>query len=333
MILGDKIATLRKKNGWSQEELAEKMGVSRQSVSKWESAQSIPELEKILQLGNLFGVTTDYLLKDEQGDEPDAGAQIPVREESVLRRVTLEEANAFLALREAAAPKIALGVALCILSPAALIVFDAVASYANRKLTENTASALGLVILFIMVAFAVVLFITVGQTNAPYAFLEKEVFDTEYGVKGMVQERQKAYRDTYTRGNILGVLLCILSPVPLFLSMISEDEFIMAAMTATIFPIVSLGVASFILVGVKWASYEKLLQEGDFARTKKAVTPLQKTVEAIYWPLALVIYLGWSFASGSWGLTWIVWPIAAVLHDVVMRFCGVVDGDKDSPQD
>ena len=69
MILADKIIKLRKKNAWSQEELAEKINVSRQAVSKWEGAQSIPDLEKVLQLANLFGVTTDYLLKDEIEDE------------------------------------------------------------------------------------------------------------------------------------------------------------------------------------------------------------------------------------------------------------------------
>ena len=69
MILADKIIRLRKKNGWSQEELAEKMNVSRQAVSKWEGAQTIPDLGKLLQLSTLFGVTTDYLLKDEIEDE------------------------------------------------------------------------------------------------------------------------------------------------------------------------------------------------------------------------------------------------------------------------
>ena len=64
MILADKIIDLRKKAGWSQEELADKLGVSRQSVSKWEGAQSIPDMNKILQLSELFGVSTDYLLKD-----------------------------------------------------------------------------------------------------------------------------------------------------------------------------------------------------------------------------------------------------------------------------
>lgn len=67
MIFADKLIALRKKSGWSQEELAEKLGVTRQSVSKWEGAQSVPDIDKILQLSHLFGVTTDYLLKDELG--------------------------------------------------------------------------------------------------------------------------------------------------------------------------------------------------------------------------------------------------------------------------
>ena len=69
MILAEKIMQLRKKNGWSQEELAEQMKVSRQSVSKWESGSSIPDLNKILLLAQIFDVSTDYLLKDELGEE------------------------------------------------------------------------------------------------------------------------------------------------------------------------------------------------------------------------------------------------------------------------
>ena len=69
MILADKIIEERKKNGWSQEELANKLGVSRQAVSKWESSGSIPDLQRILLMSELFGVTTDYLLKDEIEEE------------------------------------------------------------------------------------------------------------------------------------------------------------------------------------------------------------------------------------------------------------------------
>ena len=62
MILADKIIENRKKNGWSQEELAEMLGVSRQSVSKWESGGSIPDLERVAKLSQVFEVSTDYLL-------------------------------------------------------------------------------------------------------------------------------------------------------------------------------------------------------------------------------------------------------------------------------
>ena len=65
MILADKIIENRKKNGWSQEELADKLGVSRQSVSKWEGAQAVPDMKKIVMMSELFGVSTDYLLRDE----------------------------------------------------------------------------------------------------------------------------------------------------------------------------------------------------------------------------------------------------------------------------
>ena len=71
MILADKITALRKKAGWSQEELAEQLGVTRQSVSKWEGAQSVPDMDKVVQMSRLFGVTTDFMLKDELSEEED----------------------------------------------------------------------------------------------------------------------------------------------------------------------------------------------------------------------------------------------------------------------
>lgn len=67
MNIADRIQYLRKQKGLSQEELADKVGVSRQAVSKWESEQSTPDVEKIIIMSDLFEVTTDYILK---GIEP-----------------------------------------------------------------------------------------------------------------------------------------------------------------------------------------------------------------------------------------------------------------------
>lgn len=67
--LSEKIVKLRKNNGLTQEQLAEQLNVSRQSVSKWESGQAAPDIDKIVALGEIFHVTTDYLLKPSELDE------------------------------------------------------------------------------------------------------------------------------------------------------------------------------------------------------------------------------------------------------------------------
>ena len=122
MILADKIIELRKKNGWSQEDLAEKLDVSRQSISKWEGAQSIPDMNKILKLSEVFSVSTDYLLKDEiELDIPGESPKVDTDSSFKEVPVSMEEANAFLEHKNQAASQIALGVLLCILSPALLI--------------------------------------------------------------------------------------------------------------------------------------------------------------------------------------------------------------------
>lgn len=108
MNFSDKIISLRKKNGWSQEELAERLGVTRQSVSKWESAQSQPDLSKIIQMSELFSVTTDYLLKDGVQDSAAINEEKPS-----FRTVDAAHAKEYLALRKSAAPKTALATAMC----------------------------------------------------------------------------------------------------------------------------------------------------------------------------------------------------------------------------
>ena len=121
MILADKITDLRKKNGWSQEELANRLGVSRQAVSKWESAGSIPDLNKIIKMSDLFSVSTDYLLKDSLENEEEITA-IPERnvsgfyvEEENLRSISLEDANCYLGVVRNAASKIVCCFVFCLL--------------------------------------------------------------------------------------------------------------------------------------------------------------------------------------------------------------------------
>lgn len=315
MILADKIIRLRKKNGWSQEELAEKMNVSRQAVSKWEGAQTVPDLEKILTLGNLFGVTTDYLLKDDIEDE-----EFTDERNTEVKRITLAQANDFLESRKSAAVMIATGVFLCIIAVIPLLLLSAATEIKTFGLSENAAAGMGLIILLVIASVAVALFIYCGFKNSQFDFIDKEPFETEYGVYGMVREKQKKYESIYAKLNIAGICICILSPIPLFIGAFAENGFLAVIMlTVTMFS-AGIGVILFIIAGVRRASMQKLLKEGEFSPKKKRENSLKETVAAIYWPTAAAVYLGLSFFTNAWEKTWIVWPVAGILFAVIMRF-------------
>lgn len=320
MILADKIIRLRKKKGWSQEELADKMNVSRQAVSKWEAAQTTPDLEKILQLGNLFGVTTDYLLKDELVDEE----FVEGVDETPIRKISLAEANDYLEQRKNASVQIAIATLLCIISPILIFLLLAFSECTSIPITENLAVGIGMVALFSLVAIAVVIYIRVGFKNAPHEFLEKEPFETEYGVTGLAREKQKTYRNTYIKYNIFGTCACILSPVPLICAALSGKGLLVMIMLCVTLLTVAIGVMFFIVAGVRWASMQKLLKEGEFSEKGKQKNKIIEAIGTVYWLLATAIYLGWSFLTSNWHITWVIWPIAGVLFAVVELVCNLV---------
>ena len=87
MTFADKLIRLRKINGMSQEDLADELGVSRQAISKWEGMLSVPDLQNVLKISELFGVTTDYLLKDSIGEDGKYAADTTLRAEKADKSV------------------------------------------------------------------------------------------------------------------------------------------------------------------------------------------------------------------------------------------------------
>lgn len=321
MILADKIIALRKKNGWSQEDLAEKMKVSRQSVSKWEGAQAVPDLEKILRLSELFGVSTDYLLKDELGEEEYVSTTNAAdADRPLLRRVSMEEANEFLAVKESTAGRIAFGTFLCIIGVACLLLTGALADTGVLMIPANAVNAIGMIILLLFVAAAVAIFISCGIKTEQYDYLEKEVFETEYGVTGMVKERQKQYKDTYTRSIIIGTCLCILSVVPLFSGrgVAEENELLMTGTLCIMLVLVGIAVLFFINAGIRQESMQKLLQEGDYTKKKKKNVSVKATVAWVYWLLVTAGFLCYGFYVDDWKKSGMIFPVAGVVFAAVM---------------
>lgn len=330
MILADKIMQLRKQKGWSQEELAEQVGISRQSVSKWESGMSVPDLDKILKLSELFGVSTDYLLKDELEDDGlnRDGVNVYVEgaeggeEYEPIRSVSMKEAEEYLNIAEQVSKKIAAGVALCILSPVCLILFGAVYEYYG-VFSETAAAGLGMVILLGMVTVAVAVFIPNGTKLSRYEYIEKEIFSLQYGVKGMVERKKQEHENQYRSWVTTGVCLCIASVIPLFLSMMlfGENEFLLTVCIGVLLIIVAVGVFLLVSVGVIHESQEKLLQTGDYTVEQKELGKRTSFFPPIYWCIVTAAYLGISFHTMDWNRTWIIWPVAGVLF---AAFYGVV---------
>ena len=318
MLLADKIVTLRKRAGWSQEELAAQLGVSRQSVSKWEGAQSVPDMQKVVQMSRLFGVTTDYLLKEELGEPEPA----PAESDAPLRCVTMEQAADYLAQRQAAAPKLALATLLCVLSPVALLLLAALSDRPGAALSENAAVGIGLCVLLMLVAAAVAVFITCAAQVKAYAFLETEPFETAYGVTGMVRERRAAAAPEHTRGKVVGTVLCILSAVPLFIAVcLNGPDLLYVGAVCLLLVLAGIGSAVFVSGGVYWAAMDRLLEEGDYARPRKRQNGVVGAISSIYWLTVTAAYLLWTF--GPWWDaqpqdTWILWAVAGVLYGAVM---------------
>ena len=317
MILADKIVSLRKKAGWSQEELAEQLGVTRQSVSKWEGTQSVPDMDKVVQMSRLFGVTTDYLLKDEI--EEQAAALV---EESPLRRVTMGQAADYLARRRAAAPKVAFAVLLCIVSPVTLLLLAAMSEVQRFPISGNAAAGIGLCVMLVLLAVAVSIFLRADADVRDYRFLEEEPFETEYGVTGMVRQRQREYADTRTRYTTIGAVLYVLAAAPLFAAVcVDGSDLLYVGAVGVLLVLVGIGCLFLVSAGVYSSAMERLLEEGDYARGQKKHRRVLGTVSTIYWLAATAVFLIYTYGPSGNGqpqYSWIIWAVASVLYAAVM---------------
>lgn len=330
MILADKMIALRKRAGWSQEELAERMGVSRQSVSKWEGGQSMPDLDKILTLSNLFGVSTDYLLKDEIEEFPAPG--VAPETEPHRKRVSMEEASRYLGLRCAAAPKLGIASALCVLSPVVLLLL-AVLSERGIGPSEGLAAGIGIAVLLGMVAVAVVIFIFCDEAVKDFRFLDREEFETEYGVRGMVQERRKRFAATYTGMTVFGTVLCVISPIPLIVAgSIGCSDLICVSALCFLLLLVACACVAFVWGGTVQGATERLLEEGDFRRMVKTGKSIRGVVSVVYWTIVTAVFLLFTWGPRGNGQpqgSWMIWAVGGVLYGAVSAVVGLLEKKKE----
>lgn len=350
MTLAEKIALLRKQKGWSQEELANKMDISRQSVSKWESEQSIPDLDKIIKISLLFDVSTDYLLKEENVEENFVSGCGESRiDGEKIRNVSLEEADAFMALTERLANRRGIGAGLFVLSPICLVILGGILEYGGNTLSEDRAGGLGMVILLLFVAAGAVIMTMTGMQLSKYGYLEEEKISLGFGVKELVEKKKKKFEKTHRISVCTGVALIFAGIIPLMAAYaLEKGDMVYVFCVAFILLMVAVSVYFFVRSGNIWESYEKLLQEGDYTEKRKELKQADIFFSKAYWCIVTALYLGlsfwgpelklnndniWVMKFGNWGMTWVIWPVAAVLFAGLKAIYNGIQSTKRSRQD
>lgn len=313
MILAEKIMTLRKRFNWSQEELAEKLDISRQSVSKWEVGATIPDLDKILKMSEIFGVSTDYLLKDEIEEAGLSGG----KDMPEGRVVSVEEANAFMNVSQEVCGRIAAAISLFILSPVTLLQLAAL-SEAGR-ISEDRASGVGIAVVLLFVASGVAICIYNGMKLEKYKYLESEQFSLQYGVEGIVEKRKSGFADKFRISVITGIVLCIVGAIPLMIAAAFSGDGLMMVIGVNILLIfVAAGVHFIVRAGVVQKSYDKLLQCEEYTAENKEVEKKLSYFPGSYWLIVTAVFLGCGFYTGDWGRTAVLtWPVAGVLFAAI----------------
>lgn len=306
MKLSDKIVELRKQRHWSQEDLAESLGVSRQAISKWESDQSTPDLKRIVAMSQLFGVSTDSLVKNELDIQP-ASTEEQTPDSPPLHA---EDAFSFIDLFFTQAKRVGLGVMLCIL---AVIPF-LLAEQWHSPLAEPLSFTVGLG----MVIVAVVIFLKSGFSSKPYQWIEEGHFHFGKGVKEMIREHLQEFDSSLNVSIIRGVVLSIVSVIAFGTSSffaellkIHENNF-----TALGLILLSIGVYSFVHTGIIRQGYNQLLEKEKIVEAEKFEASIEP-IRSVFWLSTIAIFLAYSFLTNNWSRSWIIWPIAGLLYAIL----------------
>ena len=230
----------------------------------------------------------------------------------------MEEASAFIEYNEKSATTVSTGVMLCILSPIVLLLLNGLSASGKIAISENAAGIGGVIVVLLVVCVAVAMFVFNMIRGSRFAYLEDEDIDTAYGVSGMAKERRSNYLEMHTKFMIAGILLCVASAIPLLMLLLvygsnydfgKGEDMIVSIGVSILLAMVAVGVKMIVLTSIRKEGYDKLLEEGDYTRLNKRASKW----DGVYWAIALAVYLVWSFISGQWWQTWLVWPIAGVV--------------------
>lgn len=272
--------------------------------------------ELIDELGITYFTETDFV-KKETDEKVTSGKQ------AGLRHVSDLEADEYLFVMKQSAANIATGVFLCICSPILLLILTG-AQELIKSVSDGVVVGIGVTVLLCMVACAVALFVVSGMKLESYEYLKKECFTLNYDYEQSIHQIRQARKRIFTLKITAGVILCILSAVPLIVTAVITEErggedFPILVAVAFLLIMIGTAVSLFITAGMEDTAYAVILQEKEFSIKKKSGKKIEDMIAAVYWPAAVILYLVWSFSTGAWQITWIMWPFVGFVFDFICK--------------
>ena len=326
MTLQEKIIKLRKKNGWSQEDLADKLYVTRQAVSKWESGQSLPDVEKIVHMSKLFGVTTDYLLNEE------VEAENIIEESAADDQKILEQADvdAFLDNVRKRTKLFAIFLSLMFLSPVVFYILK-LASVENYKL-------IGGIVGIVVFAIGFTFFVIADNIASPFNYIRKEQnFILGYGIGNYLEQIKAQNKKKNDICSTISTSLLILVAMALILIQLLYKGTPNYGLISDISIVVSLIIMSAVVpLSIVAArdnnTFNLLFKKGVYSPEKIELNKKLNFVRFIVTSVALLGYLFYMLLSKDDGNDILIFAgfglIIDTITELILKYCHERNKDK-----
>ena len=291
MSLSENLQNLRKIKNMSQEELAEKLDVSRQAVSKWESGNGYPETEKIISICEIFDCSMDQLVKGKISND-----------------IKLEKNNYDLIMTKAA-KGISCGVALILLGVSIMLT---ILGFAYNEQSEEQLALIGVIAILIGVVFAVPLFIIQGSKIEN--FKKKNLKVASVYSEDEIEEANSKYIRYLAIGIsiiILGVVIMILL---IGLKTFREES---SLPVAILMYFITIGVLIIVYSGMMKEKFNIEKYNKENSEEYKKVDNKVGRICGIIMLTTTIIFLVWGFTLNMWHINWVVYPVGGIL-------CGIV---------
>lgn len=287
--------------------------------------QVISEFGNLEDLADDLGIQSEYSHGQQTEAKADTKSGAPAM---VLDDMKVEQ---LLNNRKKITWRVMLGVILCILSPTVIVISGGY--YEQRDIEMSAMQALpGIIFLFLAVAIAVYLFISTGPYSETWKQLEDHVALISHKKRSELNDVYEAERPAFARKIGLGVVLIFLGIIGIIVanSLFENNDFYSSIGVGVFLSLVSIANALFIHTLMRKGSLEMLLNRGEYTEQERVASAKTGVFAGPYWILVTAGYLSWSFISGNWGITWIIWPIAGVLFAAIHAAVSGIEKSKNS---